>query len=41
LAASDIEPQFKAYVVAASSKPGVSSASATMTNGINANLMRR
>ncbi|MEJ8816271.1 transposase [Variovorax ureilyticus] len=34
-------PEFKAHVVAACSKPGVSSASVAMANGINANLVRR
>lgn len=33
--------EFKAHVVAACSKPGVSSASVAMANGINANLVRR
>ena len=33
--------EFKAQVVAACSKPGVSSASVAMANGINANLVRR
>ncbi len=33
--------EFKAHVVAACSKPGVSSASVAMANGINANLLRR
>jgi len=34
-------PEFKAHVVAACSKPGVSSASVALANGINANLVRR
>ena len=34
-------PEFEAHVVAACSKPGVSSASVAMANGINANLVRR
>ena len=33
--------EFKAHVVAECSKPGVSSASVAMANGINANLVRR
>ena len=33
--------EFKAHVVAACSKPGVSSASVAMANGVNANLVRR
>jgi transposase len=33
--------EFKAHIVAACSKPGVSSASVAMANGINANLVRR
>ena len=33
--------EFKAHVVAACSKPGVSSASVAMANGLNANLVRR
>ena len=33
--------EFKADVVAACSKPGVSSASVAMSNGLNANLVRR
>jgi transposase len=33
--------EFKAHVVAACSKSGVSSASVAMANGINANLVRR
>lgn len=33
--------EFKAHVVAACCKPGVSSASVAMANGINANLVRR
>lgn len=33
--------EFKAHVVAACSRPGVSSASVAMANGINANLVRR
>ena len=33
--------EFKAHVVALCSKPGVSSASVAMANGINANLVRR
>ena len=34
-------PEFKATIVAACCKPGVSSASVAMANGINANLVRR
>ena len=34
-------PEFKAHIVAACSKPGVSSAAVAMANGINANLVRR
>ncbi|MBO9648205.1 MAG: transposase [Variovorax sp.] len=34
-------PEFKAHVVAACSKPGVSSVLVAMANGINANLVRR
>jgi transposase len=33
--------EFKAHIVAACCKPGVSSASVAMANGINANLVRR
>ena len=33
--------EFKAHIVAACSKPGVSSAAVAMANGINANLVRR
>ena len=33
--------EFKAHIVAACCKPGVSSASVAMANGINANLLRR
>ena len=33
--------EFKAHVVAECSRPGVSSASVAMANGINANLVRR
>jgi transposase-like protein len=33
--------EFKAHIVAACSKPGVSSASVAMANGVNANLVRR
>ena len=34
-------PEFKAHVVAACCKPGVSMASVAMANGVNANLVRR
>ena len=33
--------EFKAHIVAACCKPGVSSAAVAMANGINANLVRR
>jgi transposase len=34
-------PEFKAHVVAACCKPGVSMASVALANGVNANLVRR
>jgi hypothetical protein len=34
-------PEFKAHVVAECCKPGVSTASVAMANGVNANLVRR
>ena len=34
-------PEFKAHVVAACCKPGVSIASVALANGVNANLVRR